>query len=265
MLLFKTNRFQKLSQARNSGIIVVNQPTAVEDSRPGRGLGLGHKTGSNPSGQRGSRIVTNRNGAAGPGLHTAGGLARAMQERGTGVTDAFLLAPELATSSLTGGGAARNKKGRGVGLLTSNSIRGGGNNQNTQASRHKSLILGRPGRKQAGNGNAVQQQQQQPPQRGGKAARAGRGGSANAPASAVAAAAAGGKGKKGAASSAAAGGKGGKAEKGTKGSKAKPTRANAQSLDSELSEYMMKDEHTATSLLDNDLDSYMADKPEDEI
>lgn len=38
---------------------------------------------------------------------------------------------------------------------------------------------------------------------------------------------------------------------------------NANSLDSELSEYMMKDHQTAASALDNDLDSYMAEKPEE--
>ncbi|KAG0001963.1 hypothetical protein BGZ80_006044, partial [Entomortierella chlamydospora] len=127
--------FQKLSQARNSGIVVVNQPTA-EDSRPGRSLGLGYKTGSNPSGQRGSRIVSNRN-AGSQGIHTAGGLARAMQERGTGVSDAFLLAPALASASTStgrAGGAGRNKKVRGVG--------GGGASITTNsASRHKALVL----------------------------------------------------------------------------------------------------------------------------
>ncbi|KAF9165946.1 hypothetical protein BGX20_000395 [Mortierella sp. AD010] len=254
----EARQFQKLSQARNSGIVVVNQP-AVEDSRPGRSLGLGYKTGSNPSGQRGSRIVSNRN-AGSEGIHTAGGLARAMQERGTGVSDAFLLAPTLASASTsTGrtGGAGRNKKVRGVG--------GGASITTNSASRHKALVLGsRPGRKQAGNGGGAQppQQSQQQQQKGGKVGKASRGGAANRPAVAATATVASGKKKKGVAA-VAVGGKGTKAIKGGKGGKAKPARLNAENLDSELNEYMMKDEQTAASLLDNDLDSYMADKPQD--
>ncbi|KAF9205580.1 hypothetical protein BGZ49_003834 [Haplosporangium sp. Z 27] len=243
------------------GIIVVNQPVSAEDSRPGRSLGLGYKTGSASSGQRGHRMVSNRGGAASlGGLHTAGGLARAMQERGTGVSDAFLLAPTLATSSTNNqaGRAGKSSRGRGAGGSIANNNNTGRGAINNQATRHKALVLGsRPGKKQTGNGGVVQQQQQQ--QKRVKVAKAGRVASSN---GTPAAAPAGGKGKKAVAAPVGKGGKAGKGKAG-KGGNAKPAPANAESLDSELSEYMMKNEQTAASLLDNDLDTYMADKPDD--
>ncbi|KAF9429918.1 hypothetical protein BGZ76_001063, partial [Entomortierella beljakovae] len=231
--------------SRSSGITVVNQDGALRDPSAGRGLGLGLKTGSSTSGQKGPRISTNRNGPiSSRGLHTAGGLARAMQERGTGVSDAFLLAPTLATSGANDR-TGNPRRGRGVSVIGGRAASGG----NTQASRHKEMVLGgRPGRKPV----AVQQQIT------GKPIRPARGGASNKPV-----AASGGKGK-GPAPTPAPGGKGGKPGKGKgKGGKPKPAPANASSLDNDLDEYMMKNEHTAASMLDNDLDSYMSEKLDD--
>ncbi|KAK3821657.1 MAG: hypothetical protein J3Q66DRAFT_333937 [Benniella sp.] len=299
-----STRFQKLAQARSSGITVVNSTSSIE-TRSSTGLGLGRNTGSRPSGP-GQRIVAlhsnssnhNHNTAAaaaafstgpnkrggrradaaglGPGLHTAGGLARAMQERGTGVTDEFLLAPKLhltpaGEGSGRGGGAVR-RRGRG-------GATGPGAGPSNQASRHKSMVLGHhPTRQQKQNGGVSQQhppppsapQQQQPGRGPAQAAKPKQGGgpkgpkgpkgakNANGATGAKPAAPAGtkpqGKNKKGGAAAAAAAA----AAK----DKSKP---NADKLDSELSDYMMKSEHTAASLLDNDLDMYMADRPEDNV
>ncbi|KAF9959941.1 hypothetical protein BGZ72_008450 [Mortierella alpina] len=258
-----STRFQKLSQARNSGITVVNQQTALE-SRPGRALGLGHATGSQSSGPSGPRISTNRNnGPRGPGgasasggILTKAGLARAMQERGGGVSDEFLLTP--ADAIIGAGGPSRRTKGamRATGpvLGAANSAK---NNPITRASRHKALMLGgRPGK-----GAPAQQKSQFAP-----AAKASRGG-AQAPGANKA---------NGAGNKKAAGPKGpgtvpakgefaaaGKGKgKGKGKGQAKPGPAKATDLDSELQEYMMKNEQTAAGLLDNDLDTYMADKEE---
>ncbi|CAO3565523.1 unnamed protein product [Mortierella alpina] len=257
-----STRFQKLSQARNSGITVVNPQTVLE-SRPGRSLGLGHATGSQTPGQGGARITTNRNhgpkGTGGPaaaaagGILTKAGLARAMQERGGGVSDAFLLTP--AEAIVGAGGPSRRTKGvvRAAGPVVgaANTLQ---NNPTTRASRHKALMLaGRPGK-----GAPVQQKPQ--------AGKGGRGGLQATGASRVNGAGnkkfAGPKGvgaSTAKAETAAAGkGKG----KGKGKGPAKPGPAKATDLDSELQEYMMKNEQTAVGLLDNDLDTYMADKEE---
>jgi len=290
-------RFQKLAEARSSGITVVNSTSSIE-TRSGTGLGLGRNTGSRPSGP-GQRIVAlhsnsshNHNTAAntgpnrrggrrgdaaglGPGLHTAGGLARAMQERGTGVTDEFLLAPKLhltpaGEGSGRGGGAVR-RRGRG-------GATGPGAGPSNQASRHRSMVLGhRPTRQHKQYGGVSQQppfsapQQQQAGRGPAQAARPKQGGGPKGPkgpknangATGAKPAPAGtkpqGKNKKGGAAAAAVAA----SEKG-KNDKDKST-PNADKLDSELSDYMMKSEHTAASLLDNDLDMYMADRPEDNV
>ncbi|KAF9383470.1 hypothetical protein CPC16_008896 [Podila verticillata] len=257
--------FQKLAQSRGGGITIVNQPTSLE-SRPGRSLGLGQGTGSRPTGN-GQRITTgsgaarggrSRNagavqGSAAGGLHTASGLARAMQERGGGVSDEFLFAPAAfvagsgGPSSSTRGG----RNGRGGGALRG---AGGARQQqqqglsNNRATNHKALALGqRPGRRQ--NVAQVPQAQQQQQQQGGRG-RNGRGAN-NGAAQAQA------QGKKGKGATAKSNGPAGKQNKKGKANQ------NANSLDSELSEYMMKDHQTAASALDNDLDSYMAEKPEE--
>ncbi|KAF9575791.1 hypothetical protein EC968_001578 [Mortierella alpina] len=260
-----STRFQKLAQARNSGITVVNQQTALE-SRPGRALGLGHASGSQASGQGGSRITTTRNhgprGAGGAsassGILTKAGLARAMQERGGGVSDAFLFTP--ADAIVGAGGPSRRTKGavRAAGPVVGAANNTAKNHPATRASRHKALMLGgRPGK-----GAPVQQQPPQPRQAG----KPGRGNAQAAGANKVNGAgtkkAAGPKGV-GAASAkgettAVGKGKG----KGKGKGQAKPGPAKATDLDSELQEYMMKNEQTAAGLLDNDLDTYMADKEE---
>ncbi|KAG0283327.1 hypothetical protein BGZ96_012321 [Linnemannia gamsii] len=279
-----STRFQKLAQSRNSGITVVNPSTGIE-SRPGRSLGLGFGTGSHPQGPGGHRISTaaaggrslpstgrggggaghnnntrggGRGGRGGSGLvpgglHTAGGLARAMQERGTGVSDAFLFAPE---ASLAGASAGASRRGR---RLPNAAAAGGVVIGDTRASRHKALVLGgRPGRKQ--QAAPVVSTPHQHRQRGGPAhsqtgAGVGAQGSrSNAAKAAKAAKVVGGGGGGAKAVGAQAG-------KGKKDKKAKPTPVNAGELDSELDAYMMKDKNTASSVLDNDLDSYMADKP----
>ncbi|KAK3840512.1 MAG: hypothetical protein JOS17DRAFT_727284 [Linnemannia elongata] len=271
-----STRFQKLAQSRNSGVTVVN-PTGIE-SRPGRSLGLGFATGSHPQGPRGQRITTasaaaggslstgrgagsnSRGGRGGSGLvpgglHTAGGLARAMQERGTGVSDAFLLNPAASIAAVGGrGGPVGSRRGRGQ---NANAV-GGAVIGGTRAGRHKALVLGgRPGRKQQGTAAVLPTTQQQR-QRGGAAqagAAAARGGRSNAAKAAKAAAKAVGGNTK------AAGAGAGKEKRGKKGGQAKPAPANAGELDSQLDAYMMKDNKTAASVLDHDLDSYMADKP----
>ncbi|KAF8923705.1 hypothetical protein BGZ58_002632 [Dissophora ornata] len=281
------NGFQKISQARSSGITVVNQPQVLASPAQGRGLGLDHNTGSRTSTPRGPRLNsaatthTDKRGFTnqpGGGIQTAGGLARAMQERGTGVTNAFLLAPSASVGGEHGHGGPRR---RGPGAANGNYINNNNGNShnhhhhhphsNTQASRHKAMVLGaRPGKKQ--NGGSPQQGQNGGA--GGKFGKAPRRGVA-----AVAAAAANGpraqapkqqqqqqhqqQHPKQQPPKQQAGSKTkGKGPKG-KGPKGKPAPANAANLDSELSEYMMKNEQTAASLLDNDLDSYMADKLED--
>ncbi|KAF9279691.1 hypothetical protein BGZ68_007776 [Mortierella alpina] len=258
-----STRFQKLSQARNSGITVVNQQTALE-SRPGRALGLGHATGSQSSGHGGPRITTNRTngprGAGGPsaagGILTKAGLARAMQERGGGVSDEFLLTP--ANAIVGAGGPSRRTKG---GVRAAGPVVGAANTSKisptTRASRHKALMLGgRPGK-----GAPAQQKLQS-----GPAGKAGRGG-----AQAAGANKATGAGNKKVAGSRGAGATPAKGEtavagkgkgKGKGKGQAKPGPAKATDLDSELQEYMMKNEQTAVGLLDNDLDTYMADKEE---
>ncbi|KAF9955648.1 hypothetical protein BGZ70_010163 [Mortierella alpina] len=258
-----STRFQKLAQARNSGITVVNPQTALE-SRPGRALGLGHATGSQTPGQGGARITANRNhgpkgtggASAAGGILTKAGLARAMQERGGGVSDAFLLTP--ADAIVGAGGPSRRTKGvvRAAGPVVgaANTLK---NHPTTRASRHKALMLaGRPGK-----GTPVQQRPQP-----GQAGKGGRGGLQTAGVSK--ANGAGNKkfvGPKGVGATTAKGetaaagkGKG----KGKGKGLVKPGPAKATDLDSELQEYMMKNEQTAVGLLDNDLDTYMADKEE---
>ncbi|KAF9990220.1 hypothetical protein BGZ75_003112 [Mortierella antarctica] len=262
-----STRFQKLAQARNSGITVVNQQTALE-SRPGRALGLGHATGSQASGQYGPRIATNRNhgprGSGGPsassGILTKAGLARAMQERGGGVSDAFLLTP--ADAIVGAGGPSRRTK---AGVRATGPVVGAANtprsNPTTRSSRHKALMLGgRPGK------GAPVQQKPQP----GQAGKVGRGvaqaagaNKANGAGNKKAA------GPKGVGATSAKGetvaadkGKGKVKGKGKGKGPAKPGPAKATDLDSELQDYMMKNEQTAAGLLDNDLDTYMADKEE---
>ncbi|KAF9322355.1 hypothetical protein BG003_000026 [Podila horticola] len=259
-------RFQKLAQSRGGGITIVNQPTSLE-SRPGRSLGLGQGTGSRPTGNS-QRITTGGNGAAGGsgrsrgsggvqgsaagGLHTAAGLARAMQERGSGVSDQFLFAPAAFVAGSGGGPSARGgRNARGGGVLRG---AGGARQQqqqgqsNNRVANHKALALGqRPGRKQVGQVPQTQQQQAQ----GGRG-RNGRGANNGAQAQAQ------GQGRKGkGAQTTKSNGPGGK-----QGKKGK-ANTNAGSLDTELDEYMMKDRQTAASALDNDLDSYMAEKPEE--
>ncbi|KAF9129547.1 hypothetical protein BGW39_004061 [Mortierella sp. 14UC] len=272
-----STRFQKLSQSRNSGITVVNPTTGVTgiESRPGRNLGLGFGTGSHPQGPGGHRISTasseglstgrntggrggNRSGLMAGGLHTPGGLARAMQERGTGVSDAFLFAPAASIAAAGGEGPVNRRVRRQNTAAGTGGAGGAVGGVGTRASRHKALVLGsRPGRKQqnAAAAAAVPTPQQQRQRGGPQAAAAGGARSAAAKTAKAAAKAVGGpqaanagKGKKGAK-------KGGKA--------AKPAPPNAGDLDSQLNEYMMKDGRTAASMLDNDLDSYMADKPAD--
>ncbi|KAF8944677.1 hypothetical protein BGZ47_003941 [Haplosporangium gracile] len=279
-----STRFQKLAQSRNNGITVVNPSTGIE-SRPGRSLGLGFATGSHPQGPGGHRISTattggplstrrgagtnNKGGRSGGGgsglvpggLHTAGGLARAMQERGTGVSDEFLLAP-AASIAATGGrgpvlGSRRDRRQNAAGAGAGGAVIGG-----TRATRHKALVLGgRPGRRQQAAAAAVLPTIQQQRQRSGAAqAQAGAqaGGRSNAIKAAKAAAkAVGGSARAGTGAAGATG----KGKKGMKSDKAKPAVANAGELDSQLDAYMMKDTKTAASMLDNDLDSYMADKP----
>ncbi|KAG0341490.1 hypothetical protein BG000_008884 [Podila horticola] len=257
--------FQKLAQSRGGGITIVNQPTSLE-SRPGRSLGLGQGTGSRPTGNS-QRITTGGNGAAGSGrsrgsggiqgsaaggLHTAAGLARAMQERGGGVSDQFLFAPAAFVAGSGGGPSARGgRNARGGGVLRG---AGGARQQqqqgqsNNRVANHKALALGqRPGRKQVGQVPQTQQQQAQ----GGRG-RNGRGANNGAQTQAQ------GQGRKG---------KGAQTTKsnvpGGKQSKKGKANTNAGSLDTELDEYMMKDRQTAASALDNDLDSYMAEKPEE--
>ncbi|KAI7832350.1 hypothetical protein BC939DRAFT_488847 [Gamsiella multidivaricata] len=273
-----STRFQKLSQNKSTGIMVVNQPTAVSSSSSsssggngragrggGQGLGLGTRTGSHPTGQ-GQRISTDNRGnragsgaGVGAGIHTRAGLARAMQERGTGVSDVFLLNPEASV----GGGPARRGRGAGVGAKAATAVAATSNNRGTQASRHKALVLGTrlAKKKQAAPAPAApartvaaaaQQKQKQGAKavkvgKAGKAVKAGKNNASGVAAvAAKAAAAIQGKTKKG---------------KGAKTVKAAPL--NAENLDSELSEYMMKNQQTAASFLDNDLDTYMADKPSD--
>ncbi|KAG0079830.1 hypothetical protein BGZ92_000873, partial [Podila epicladia] len=252
--------FQKLAQSRGGGITIVNQPTSLE-SRPGRSLGLGQVTGSHPTGN-GQRITTGGGGrsrasggvqgSAAGGLHTAAGLARVMQERGGGVSDEFLFAPTAFVAGSRGGPSARGgRNARGGGALRG---AGGARQQqqqvlpNNRAANHKALALGqRPGRKQVGQ---VPQTQQQHPQ-GGRG-RNGRGGNNGAQTQTQA------QGRKGkGAQTAKANAPAGKQNKKGK------ANLNAGSLDSELNEYMMKDHQTAASTLDNDLDSYMAEKPEE--
>ncbi|KAK3846896.1 MAG: hypothetical protein J3R72DRAFT_207446 [Linnemannia gamsii] len=270
-----STRFQKLSQSRSSGVTIVDPTTGVTtnaggagrgggiDARLGRSLGLGFGTGSHPQGSGHHRISTgaargglstgrgNRTG----GLHTPGGLARAMQERGTGVSDAFLFAPAAMTAGGGGGGGPVNRRGR----KQDNTAAAGGAAGGTRASRHKALMLGgRPGRRQQNAAPAVPTPQQQR-QRGGPQARGAAAGGKSAAANSAKAAA-----KVVGGAAGAQGAKAGEGKKGKKGGKAaKPTPANAGDLDSQLDEYMMKDGRTAASVLDNDLDSYMADKPAD--
>ncbi|KAH7044859.1 hypothetical protein BKA57DRAFT_468064 [Linnemannia elongata] len=276
-----STRFQKLAQSRNSGITIVNPSTGIE-SRPGRSLGLGFSTGSHPHGPGGHRISTGAAAAGGSlstgrgagsnnrggrgrggresglvpgGLHTAGGLARAMQERGTGVSDEFLLNPAASIAVAGGGrgGPVGSRRGRGQ-YATAVAGAGGAVMGGARASRHKALVLGgRPGRRQQTAAAVLPTTQQH---RGGAAqagAAAARGGRSNAGKAAKAAARA-----VGGNTQATGAGTG---KKGKKGTKAKPAPANAGDLDSQLDAYMMKDSKTATSVLDNDLDSYMADKP----
>ncbi|KAF9324885.1 hypothetical protein BG006_000146 [Podila minutissima] len=246
--------------SRGGGITIVHQPTSLE-SRPGRSLGLGQGTGSHPTGN-GQRIATGGGGrsrvsggvqgSAAGGLHTAAGLARAMQERGGGVSDEFLFAPAAFVAGSGRGPSARGgRNARGGGALRG---AGGARQQqqqgqpNNRAANHKALALGqRPGRKQAAQ---VPQTQHQQPQ--GIRGRTGRGASNGAQAQAQA------QGRKGkGAQTAKSNGPGGKQNKKGK------AKVNAGSLDSELNEYMMKDHQSAASALDNDLDSYMAEKPEE--
>ncbi|KAI1300374.1 hypothetical protein EDD11_006239 [Mortierella claussenii] len=272
-----STRFQKLAQARGSGIIIVNQPTAVDNQHGGgghRGLGLGHNTGSHPVGRSGHAISINKasrvraGAAADGGIRTAGGLARAMQERGTGVTDEFLLAPGLVTGeggsrgggggrSIRGGGGGGPRRGPGDNHHNSNSNNHNhnrGNDINTQAGRHRALVLGnRPGKKRGGgaggsnspNPQRLSNHHAQPPQGKGKN---GRPSPASSPLSSSSS-------KHNNSSNSKAGGKNKKGEK--------KAPADAQSLDSELTAYMMKNTSTAASFLDHDLDSYMADRAEE--
>ncbi|GJJ68275.1 hypothetical protein EMPS_00621 [Entomortierella parvispora] len=237
-----SNRFQKLSQSRGNGITVVNQPAASDRASSSVG--------------RGSHGITRGGGLVRGGLHTPGGLARAMQERGGGVSDEFLLSPSIGTT----GGPSRRKKGVLIGTpastpMSTRSHNGHSSGINTRASRHKSMVIGsRPGRAAAAATQVSHEQskaqQQQQSQRGGKVAgRGGRGG------------------RGGLASTSAAQGKQPVANAGKKAKakgKGKPVqKADAQSLDSELSSYMMANSSTAASLLDQDLDTYMADMPTD--
>ncbi|KAF9383659.1 hypothetical protein CPB97_006290 [Podila verticillata] len=251
-------------QSRGGGITIVHQPTSLE-SRPGRSLGLGQGTGSHPTGH-GQRITTGSGaarggrsknagavqGSAAGGLHTASGLARAMQERGGGVSDEFLFAPAafVAGSGGPSSSARGGRNSRGGGTLRGS---GGARQQqqqglsNNRAANHKALALGqRPGRRQ----NVAQVPQAQQQQQQGGRGRNGRGANNGAAQAQT-------QGKKG---------KGATAKpKGPAGKQNKKGKANldANSLDSELSQYMMKDQQTAASALDNDLDSYMAEKPEE--
>ncbi|KAF9922751.1 hypothetical protein FBU30_007124 [Linnemannia zychae] len=243
-----STRFQKLSQSRNSGITVVNPSTGIE-SRPGRSLGLGFGTGTHSSqggsstSGRGKLSTGGITGSKSGGLHTPGGLARAMQERGTGVSDSFLFMP---TASIGGGGPSRREKRQNVAAAHGAPVAG------TRANRHKAMVLGgRPGKKH-NPAPAVTPQHKQ----GKYASQVPTGGKSAVAKAAKAAKAVGGgpAGKQKGAAPAPAG------KKGKKG-QAKPAPANAGDLDMELNEYMMKDERTAASMLDNDLDSYMADKP----
>ncbi|KAF9583863.1 hypothetical protein BGW38_008289 [Lunasporangiospora selenospora] len=258
-----STRFQKLAQARNSGITVVNQKSTALESRPGRSLGLGFGTGSHPTGNSGQRITTDgsrppkRSGAAGPplghGLHTASGLARAMQERGGGVTDTFLLNPQAHLvgthqSNQNSRGGKRDRGGvlRGAGVTHANNNnspngnKANHNTHNTRASQHKALVLGtRPGKKQAGKATAAPAPAPMPNKtKAGKKATA-------------------------AASLKSAQGPKPTTKPGGKEKKKPKQKATSESLDSELTAYMMKNQETATSVLDNDLDAYMAERPEE--
>ncbi|KAF9905722.1 hypothetical protein EC991_001324 [Linnemannia zychae] len=270
-----STRFQKLSQSRNSGVTVVNPSTGAVgiESRPGRSLGLGLGTGSHSQGPGSHRISTGssgglstgrntggggrggrggKSGLMAGGLHTPGGLARAMQERGTGVSDEFLFAPQASIAAAAGGAGPMGRRAR-----RPDNVAAAAGGAGSRASRHKAMVLGtRPGKKQH-NAAAVVPTPQQQRQRGGpQAAAGGQGGKSTAAKSAKAAAKAVG---------GAQGPNAGKGKKNVKkgGKPAKPAPPNAGDLDSQLNEYMMKDGRTAASMLDNDLDSYMADKPAD--
>jgi len=181
-----------------------------------------------------------------------------MQERGGGVNDAFLFAPTAAIAAGGAGPVGRRAARRAGGNTAAVPVGAGrhvnntnNNNNSTRAIRHKASVLGvRPGKKQgsaaATAGSSMPQQKK------------GKGAPLSSPAATraakVAAKAVGG------GAQAQGAGKGKKAaKKGGKPAKAAPP--NAGDLDSELNEYMMKDSSTAASVLDNDLDSYMADKP----
>ncbi|KAG0346052.1 hypothetical protein BG004_002565 [Podila humilis] len=258
--------FQKLSQARGeAGITVVHRSSGL-DSRPGRALGLGQRTGLRPTG-RGQRIVAGRGGAGGStrtsfsghnatglgrGIHTASGLARAMQETGGGVTDDFLFAPEKfvagrggRSTPVSGITAGRTRHGgavlRGAGAAARHQPQ---QHYNTRVSNHKSLALGtRPIRHQGAQGKVQQHQQHQQQHQGYRGAKAVTGNTGAQKKSArVATQAQNDTGKKNA-------------------QKEKKQKVDPSSLDSELQEYMMKNDQTAASALDMDLDSYMAEKP----
>ncbi|KAI8358754.1 hypothetical protein B0O80DRAFT_526539 [Mortierella sp. GBAus27b] len=292
-----STRFQKLSQSRSTGITVVNSTAETRPSGPTTGLGLGRKTGSRPTGP-GQRLVSSNPNSKNPnnnnnsskaaltnvprgGLHTAGGLARAMQERGTGVTDEFLLAPTLhlgvGGQKSGGGGPVRGGPVRG-----GNKARGGGivgGLVSGQASRHKSLVLGqRPSKVSKQNGSAAggsnaqqpstRQQGQQPP-RQVKVGKANGAGAGTKPTQQQQQQQQQGGKKKGVVVGKAKGPKAkgkGKSKPGAAAAAATAAGpASSENLDSELNEYMMKNEHTAASQLDNDLDMYMADRPEDSV
>ncbi|KAF9162310.1 hypothetical protein DFQ26_003673 [Actinomortierella ambigua] len=285
-----SNRFAKIAQGRQKAGVVVVGSGGIE-TRPGKTLGLGFGTGIPPSqfeasGQRistrskvqgGSGSNSNSNSTGGRGLagmpqasigkggrilgiQTSAGLARAMQERGGGASEQLLVNNRHPiVHEARGPGRRRGAPLRGVGRAVETTA--------YQQQQHPQQPYRQP---------SSSQQQNRPPRQPRAspyaAAAASRRGPKNSSAPSHAAttttrqAQSRGQPRAQAAAAAAAGAGAskGKDKKGKAKAKAtKPAKATPDSLDSDLTAYMMKSSTTASALLDNDLDTYMAEKPDD--
>ncbi|KAG0241414.1 hypothetical protein BGW41_005985 [Actinomortierella wolfii] len=266
-----SNRFAKIAQSRQkAGVVVVG--TGGIETRPGKTLGLGFNTGIHPSqlGASGQRISTTKGGkgrqhlqqttglAGVPtasigkggkilGIQTPAALARAMQEKGGGASEELLTTMnQPIIHEARAPGRRKRPQLRGVGaaeISTTPAIATHPRqrpathpSRQARASPYAAAAASRRGASKAAAAAPSRSQGYQGAQSG----------------PAVPAGAGKDKGKI----------KGKKA--GVKGkSKTKPAKATASSLDSDLTAYMMKNDSTASAILDNDLDTYMAEKPDD--
>ncbi|KAF9973564.1 hypothetical protein BGZ73_003172 [Actinomortierella ambigua] len=251
-----SNRFAKIAQSRQKAGVVVVGSGGIE-SRPGKSLGLGFGTGIPPSQfqANGQRISTKGRGGPGGvstgmptasigkggkilGIQTQAGLARAMQEKGGGAPERLLMNPNQPIVREARGPARR--KGaplRGVGGAPERRAPPQQQQPQPQQTRSSRPTRGSPYAAAAASRKGVKKSLA--PSQGARQPQA-----RTQPQSQAAAGADKSKGKKGK-------------------SKAKPAKATPDSLDSDLTAYMMKSNTTASAILDNDLDTYMAEKPDD--